>query len=154
MKTIDNKMSLNALENLIDRYFDGETTVEEESALRSQLALTSLESAKIDEAKAVMGFFAAQRVKQKASTTRRTVIPLALKVAAAVALVVAVGLPFLLKDDVSTDCYAYVNGERITAVDEVENMMIDQMSSLSGAVESDDPISDQLAAFAEAMGEE
>ena len=59
-------MTQTELERLIECYFDGMTTVEQEAALRESLAQCRWQSETINEAKAVMGYFVAHS-QQRAS---------------------------------------------------------------------------------------
>ena len=54
------------LEQLIDRYFDGETSVQEEQLLRKTLANCTWSSETIDEARFTMGYFVAHCQQQLA----------------------------------------------------------------------------------------
>ena len=56
------------LEQLINRYFDGETTVQDEQALRETLADCPWSSDVIDEARFTMGYFAAHRNELRRAT--------------------------------------------------------------------------------------
>lgn len=60
------------LDTLIDRYFEGETTLAEENRLRLLLATSASSEPKVEEARAVMGVFAMAR-KQDALTAKRAV---------------------------------------------------------------------------------
>ena len=100
------------LEQLIDRYFDGETTVQEEQMLRETLADCPWSSEAIDEARFTMGYFAAhvneqQRVAKKSH--RRQLIG----IAASIAIILAIGLPALTHNWFAPQpqYIAYVNGK-------------------------------------------
>ena len=102
------------LEQLISRYFDGETSVQEEQELREVLADCPWNSEAIDEARFTMGYFAAHcqeehRVAKK--NYRRQFIG----IAASIAIILAIGIPALShKWSVQQpECIAYVNGEVI-----------------------------------------
>lgn len=60
------------LDMLIDRYFEGETTLAEENRLRLLLATSASREPKVEEARAVMGVFAVAR-KHDALTAKRAV---------------------------------------------------------------------------------
>lgn len=61
MKQTDNNKEYKQLLQLIERYFDGETTTAEEHRLRQLLATTECEAPEVEDARAVMGVFAVAR---------------------------------------------------------------------------------------------
>ena len=139
------------LEQLIERYFDGETSVQEEQMLRETLAGCPWSSEVIDEARFTMGFFAAhchetERVAKKSN--RRKFIG----IAASIAIVLAAGGYALWHQQQSTGvCIAYVNGmvvqddekvmtliaNDLSLMDNAADAMTDQLSSLGAALELD-----------------
>lgn len=138
------------LERLIDRYFDGETTVSEEQELKSSLASCPWNSEKIDEARFTMGYFVAhdQQKRQSFGTNRRRFMG----IAASIAIILGIGGFFLMQQQRSDDmCIAYVNGKTINDDEavmaivrsdlnnlaDVSQVMIDQLSSLGAAIELD-----------------
>lgn len=99
------------LEQLINRYFDGETGVQEEQLLRETLANCPWSSETIDEALFTMGYFAShvhetQRVAKKSN--RRQLIG----IAASIAALLAIGIPTLYHNWFApqSQYIAYVNG--------------------------------------------
>ncbi len=139
------------LEQLIERYFDGETSVQEEQMLREALADCPWSSEAIDEARFTMGYFAAhsqesERVAKKSN--RRKFIG----IAASIAIVLAAGGYALWHQQQSTGvCIAYVNGmvvqddekvmtliaNDLSLIDNAADAMTDQLSSLGAALELD-----------------
>lgn len=100
------------LERLIERYFDGETSIQEEQMLRATLADCPWSSEVIDEARFTMGFFAAhsqetERVAKKSN--RRKFIG----IAASIAIILAIGIPALTHNWFApqSQYIAYVNGK-------------------------------------------
>lgn len=61
MKPNKKKINNETLLRLIDRYFEGETSLEEERTLRQSLAETDCNDEAVEAARAVMGVFAVQR---------------------------------------------------------------------------------------------
>ena len=139
------------LKQLIERYFDGETSVQEEQMLREILADCPWSSEAIDEARFTMGYFAAhshegQRVAKKTSSNKF------IGIAATIAIVLAAGGYALWHQQQSADvCIAYVNGlvvqddDKVMALiandlnmmDNAADAMTDQLSSLGAALELD-----------------
>ncbi len=139
------------LEQLIERYFDGETSVQEEQMLHEALADCPWSSEAIDEARFTMGYFAAhsqesERVAKKSN--RRKFIG----IAASIAIVLAAGGYALWHQQQSTGvCIAYVNGmvvqddekvmtliaNDLSLMDNAADAMTDQLSSLGAALELD-----------------
>jgi len=139
------------LEQLIERYFDGETSVQEEQMLRETLAGCPWSSEVIDEARFTMGYFVAhrhetERVAKKSN--RRKFIG----IAASIAIILAAGGYALWHQQQSTGvCIAYVNGmvvqddekvmtliaNDLSLMDNAADAMTYQLSSLGAALELD-----------------
>ena len=102
------------LEQLINRYFDGETTVQEEQALRKALADCPWSSEVIDEARFTMGYFAAHREQQQ-RTAKKSYRRQAIGIAASIAIILAIGIPILHHNWFAPQpqYIAYVNGKVI-----------------------------------------
>lgn len=102
------------LEQLIERYFDGETTVQEEQMLREALVDCPWNSEAIDEARFTMGYFAAHSQEQQRATKRSYRRQL-IGIAASIAIILAVGLPAIYHNWFAPQpqCIAYVNGKVI-----------------------------------------
>ena len=152
MNTIHHISNQDELEQLINRYFDGETSVQEEQILQEALAHCPWSSATIDEARFTMGYFIAHRQEaQRASKKnfRRQLIG----IAASIAIILAVGGYALWHNHQQQDevCIAYVNGmvvddndkvmalvaNDLSKIDNATNAMTHQLSSLSEALEID-----------------
>lgn len=113
---------------LTGRYFEADTTRQEEVELKQFAATTN--DPDFDELRAVMGYLAvgrkqhaASEVRTKPSTTRR--IALYTRVAAA-AIFLLIALPWGYRQwqyQQENICVAYVNGERLTDDDEVMRLM-------------------------------
>jgi len=140
------------LEQLISRYFDGETTVQEEQALKNCLAEYRWNSDMIDEARFTMGYFMSRR--QHKRRINRTNLRLSITgIAASMTILLASGSYALWHRQQSSDdvCIAYVNGDVIESNDgvmaliekDLSNLrtvstgMRTQLSSLSEAIELD-----------------
>ena len=137
------------LEQLIDRYFEGETSLQEEQTLRQLLADCPWSSEKIDEALVVMGYFMAHR-KQRRTVTAASTRQFITGIAASIALVLAVGGYALWHQHGTTSdmCIAYVNGEVIQNDDKVMEMIANDMSVMDNAA---DGMADQLSSLGEAL---
>ncbi len=135
------------LEQLIGRYFDGMTTVDEESDLRWNLAHCQWRSEAIDDARVVMGYFAAhsQQHRRKVWATRQRIVG----IAASIAIVLAVGSYALWHQQRSDDvCIAYVNGHVVQGDDRVMAMVADDLSRMDHAANA---MTDQLSTLGEAL---
>ena len=136
------------LEQLIERYFDGETSVQEEQMLRETLAGCPWSSEVIDEARFTMGFFAAhchetERVAKKSN--RRKFIG----IAASIAIVLAAGGYALWHQQQSTGvCIAYVNGMVVQDDDKVMTLIANDLSMMDNAA---DAMTDQLSSLGAAL---
>lgn len=156
------------LEQLINRYFDGETTVQDEQALRETLADCPWSSDVIDEARFTMGYFAThaneqQRVAKKSH--RRQLIG----IAASIAIILAIGLPAIYHNWFApqSQCIAYVNGKVIAnnqkavmslivqdlnnmemATRDLDNMIASDMNDMGDAASY---MADELSSLGEAI---
>ena len=139
------------LEQLINRYFDGETSVQEEQMLRETLADCPWSSEVIEEARFTMGFFAAH-CQEKARTARKNHRRQLIGIAASIAIILAAGgFAMWHQQQLSDVCIAYVNGKVVednhqvmalvandlTKMDNAANAMANQLSSLGEALELD-----------------
>lgn len=113
---------------IIEKYFEAETTPEEELALREFLAGT--EDPAFDEAKAVLGYFSAQRSRRAARGRVRRLTALA-AAAAGLALVAVLGHAFLAPQ-AADDCIIYAYGEKNTDTQTVINDMNQTLADLFG----------------------
>lgn len=113
---------------LIERYFEAQTTAEEEAALRRFLCSPQGRASRYDEVRAVMGFLAVGRsLHQRSAVRTARPTPLWHRVAGiAASVVVAVGLSVAGWHVLSADkevYVAYVDGQKITDRDEVLRLM-------------------------------
>ena len=137
------------LEALIERYFEGETSILEEQAMRAVLADCPWNSEIIDEARVVMGYFAAhswhqRRLASKGYRQR------AIGIAATIALVLTVGGYALWHQLGQTGnvCVAYVNGHVVQNDDQVMAMIASDMNLIDNAA---DGMTEQLSSLGEAL---
>jgi len=139
------------LEQLINRYFDGKTSVQEEQMLRETLADCPWSSEVIDEARFTMGYFIVHR-KAEQQTSKKSYRRQVIGIAASIAIIIAAGGYALWHQQQSDDiCIAYVNGRVVqdnnkvmtlvandlSKMDNAANAMTNQLSSLSEALELD-----------------
>lgn len=137
------------LHQLIERYFEAATSVEEERELRRLIApLEDTDDEAIREARAVMGFIAVMPKRAK----RRTLLIRITGIAAAMAVVAVVGYKLNDASGPSSDCYAYVAGEQITDKEQVEANIIADLQAISDAQSQiNEEISDDFTLLREAM---
>jgi len=137
------------LEHLIKRYFDGETTLQEERELRQCLAHCHWWSETIDEARFAMGFFAAHRRSHHLVPTkgyRRQIIG----IAASIAVLLTVGGLAIWHNKQASDneCIAYVNGQTIHDDNQVMKLVVTQLNAIDNA---SDCMTVQLSSLGEAI---
>ncbi|MBR4829013.1 MAG: hypothetical protein IKZ92_04340 [Muribaculaceae bacterium] len=136
------------LEQLIERYFDGETSLQEEQLLKQTLADCTWTSDTIDEARFTMGYFTAHKQQQRRivkMTTRRRIIG----IAASIAVLLTVGASALSYIHQSQGvCLAYVNGKAINNEDEVMELISKDLSTMDVASHS---MEAQLLSISEAL---
>ena len=136
------------LEQLIERYFDGLTTVEEETALRACLARCPWHSESIEDAQVVMGYFAALSKDQRHSAARTTRQRIA-GIAASIVIVLSVAVFALWHQWQPMDeCVAYVNGQAISNDREVMALVENDLSSIGNASQG---MTAQLSSVGEAL---
>lgn len=136
------------LEQLINRYFDGETSVQEEQMLREALADCPWSSDIIDEALFTMGYFSAhshQQQRKVKNNYRRQLIG----IAASIAIILAVGGYALWhQQQPSDECIAYVNGKIVEDNDKVMALIANDMSKMDNAANA---MTNQLSSLGEAL---
>ncbi len=133
MKPINASTELKRLHCLIDRYFDAIATAEEERELMTALATTELSSEKIDEARAVISYFAVGRAKQRharALSHRRQWM----RAAATIAIVLVFGAAILFSrpaERYEDRCIAYIGSTEVTDNSAVLAMMHSDLAEIS-----------------------
>ncbi|MBQ7940780.1 MAG: hypothetical protein IJ328_00015 [Muribaculaceae bacterium] len=144
------KLSLEELEVLIEKYFEGETTGEEERCLRAELSDCAYRSSLIDDCLVAMGYFSVGRRAEREKTVRArmTLFRRAASAAAMTAVVLVLGLTLFKSNEVlvEDDCIAYVGGEKISDKDKVIAMVESELSSIGETVSEDrNSIMDELS---------
>ena len=136
------------LEALIERYFEGMTSLEQEDAMRQCLAHCPWSSEAIDDARMVMGYFAAQSAQQRRSVSR-SMRQGFIGIAASIAVILAVGGYVLWHQSQPDDmCIAYVNGTVVNDNDKVMALVANDMSKMDDAT---DAMTNQLSSLGEAL---
>ena len=136
------------LEALIERYFEGMTTLEQEDAMRQCLAHCPWSSQVIDDARMVMGYFAAHAEQQHNRVIRGTRQRF-IGIAASIAVILAVGGYVLWHQSQPSDvCIAYVNGNVVEDNDKVMALVANDMSKMDDAT---DALTNQLSSLGEAL---
>lgn len=135
------------LEQLINRYFDGETSVQEEQMLRETLADCPWSSEVIDEARFTMGYFVAHR-KAEQQTSKKSYRRQVIGIAASIAIILAIGIPAMYQSWFAPQpqCIAYVNGKVIDNDDAVMALIASDLSKMEDA-------SNSMAAQLQSLGE-
>ncbi len=135
------------LEKLIGRYFDGETTVQEEHQLRQCLADCRWNSELIDEARFAMGFFAIDAQERSRGRNRRS--HHITGIAASIALLIGVGAFALWHQHVRDNmCVAYVDGSVVNDDDEVMALIRQDLNTMGEASQG---MSEQLMSLGAAL---
>lgn len=122
---------------LCERYFEAETTEEEERELRLFAAKTS--DPDFHELQAVMGFTAMARPHIITSSHHHILA----SIAASVIVILGLSLFFSLNNrQQDTGCVAWVNGKKVSDPNEVMTLMQNTMRNMD--IEGNDPVEDQL----------
>ena len=137
------------LEQLIGRYFEGETSLQEEQALRQCLADCPWESDTIDEARFTMGYFAAH-CRQQERKSRWLTSDRIIGIAASIAVILAVGGYVIWHQQPQTAdmCIAYVNGKTINSSEEVMSLIENDLNTIGEASQG---MTAQLSSLGEAL---
>lgn len=130
---------------LSQRYFEAETTDEEESQLRQFAATTR--DADFDELRAVMGLMAVARQKPK-----RHVAPLRyIGMAASLLMVLGLSVFFATQQTSEPEYIAYVGGKRITDAQQVMQLMQSSMEEFSTEIDASTTVESQLRGMFELL---
>lgn len=130
---------MKSVNELIEGYFEGTLSQDEETALKVFLASEEGQGPEYDEVRAVMGYFAAGRSvifgNTKAITSRRSlrlreiVWRRIAAIAASLAIIITLGVSLYNKTNV---CVSYVSGQKITdkkvVMNDVDNILADLLS--------------------------
>lgn len=132
-----NEQDINRLHNLIDRYFDATSTEAEEHEMLKGLADMSLSTPKINEARAVTGFFAVEREMRYSHKGHYNGVA---RVAAAIAVAaigcIAIFTPQKYESDRSNVCIAYIGDTKVTDNETVLSIMRNELDDLEEASSS------------------
>ncbi len=108
-----NIISVQEAERLIEKYYEGETSVAEEKLLHEFLSQKNLPT-QFDAEKAIFGYFESAKQKKTVVFTSAR-----LKWAASVVAVVAIFLGILFSNQPVEANYAYVDGKKITDMQQI-----------------------------------
>lgn len=142
-------MNIEELHKEIERYFEGESSVAEERALRrALLEMRPGDDPLADEALAVMGFGALSGVSAPKTRQRKGWWRVASAAAVVAGLALFLSLTFRLASSDSQECFAYVGGERIENEEFVRNLMMEQLNDIQEArTDVDDQINTDFEDF-------
>ncbi|MDE6450665.1 MAG: hypothetical protein K2L41_11440 [Muribaculaceae bacterium] len=127
---LDNKQ----LTGLIERYFNGATTVEEERMLLDELSHNTANTPEANEARAVLGFSMVQPKTKHHGHRHISYIRAIASIA--IFLTTALAGYFLFTDNsTDTECLAYINGKKITDSEAVIGLMLEGLSNIADAAE-------------------
>ena len=144
-------MDKNNIHRLIARYFEAETSVEEEHLLLKMLLRSRDEDPLVDEALAVMGYtsLAPSQKNKTLWLKKKFIIP-----AAAVVLIFSTAVFWFAANHNGTKykCYAYMDGIRIENQAEIASLIKSQLNEVAGAgLSIEKGISDDLEDMRQAL---
>ena len=120
------------IDELIDGYFEGTLSQDEETALKVFLASEEGQGPEYDEVRAVMGYFAAGRsveILRSLPQNDRKVWRRILAIAASLAIIITLGINIFNQNNV---CVSFVGGKKITdrevVMNDVDNILADLLS--------------------------
>lgn len=153
---IMNKFDMHRLNRLINLYFEGLTTLDQEQELRRMLDDPSANWPEALEARAVLSYASVSPVRGGASGKRNSLRPLlaAVSAAAVIAIVSVVGWHFT-SPSAAVECIAYVDGRPVNDSQAVMGIIESDLSML-GDASSDvsGEISSELNAISNAINSE
>lgn len=133
-------MNINQLHNLIERYFDADTSIDEERRLKHELTHTHHSSTLIDEARAVMGYSVSKSPAKDSPAIKpykQKRLLAAVSIAASIAIVaIAVTTAFSHLNPAPadvTESYAFVDGTKITDDNTIAEMMAAHLNIIADA---------------------
>ena len=122
------------IDELIDGYFEGTLSEDEETALKIFLASEEGQGPEYDEVRAVMGYFAAGRSveilrSRPLPQNDRKVWRRMVAIAASMAIIITLGVSIYNRNNV---CVSFVGGQKITdkevVMNDVDNILADLLS--------------------------
>lgn len=125
---------MNKVNELIEGYFEGTLSQNEETALKVFLASEEGQGPEYDEVRAVMGYFAAGRSveilrSRPLPQNDRKVWRRILAIAASMAIIITLGVSIYNRNNV---CVSFVGGQKITdkevVMNDVDNILADLLS--------------------------
>ncbi|MBO4994482.1 MAG: hypothetical protein J6C78_00750 [Muribaculaceae bacterium] len=151
------KIDNHDINELIDRYFEGATSLDEERTLRRLLSDMSLSGDKIDEARAVMGYlsFPSGKVaaREIAMPRRNPLLGRLARAAVVTGLIAVVGTTFIVKPEYG-EYMAYVGGKEVSDRNEVMAMVADELAMLGVAAnEVNEEVAGQFSEVSDVFNE-
>ncbi|VBB44712.1 conserved hypothetical protein [uncultured Paludibacter sp.] len=134
-----NKISYKQADELLEKYYEGKTTCDEENLLRKFLMQKKL-PAVYDTEKAIFGYFENRKSAKPRFVLHRSIFQSA---AAAVAIIL-IGF-IMYKNIPENKNYAYVDGKKITNSAKVESLASSSLNSISA--ENSNMMEEQLNQF-------
>ena len=117
------------IDELIEGYFEGTLTEEEETRLKVFLASEEGRGPEYDEVRAVMSFFAVGRKDRAVRRRPVAVWPRIAAIAASLAIIVTIGVNIYNKENI---CVSFVGGQKVTdkefVMNDVDNILADLLS--------------------------
>ena len=121
------------LEQLIERYFEGVTSLQEEQLLMKTLEDCDWNSETIDEARFTIGYIIAHKQQHHATAMRSSRMRVT-AIAASIAVLLTIGVTFLWQHQPAQDvCVAYVNSKVIQNEKEVMMLIKSDLNEISNA---------------------
>lgn len=136
MEQLDNN-TIRQIELLAEKYFRGETSTEEEKILREVLVNTNCSTSIINEARAVLGLFATQRIAKRKTRKKVFSFRRILAYAAALAVITTItATVFIYKPTEEPVNIAWIGGEMSTDEHVTLALLQEQFSDVAEAGEN------------------
>jgi len=133
-------------ETLINKYYEGNTSVKEEKLLYSFLSQKNLPE-QFEADKAILGYFAANKKKSNIK-----IIPLLRWTSIAASLIIGIIIINFFMPFGKTDSYAYIDGVKVTNIEQIKEKAFASINSWSKSenstkLDTDELINQQLQLF-------
>lgn len=126
---------MNNLDKIIEKYFDGETSIEEERALKQYFSAESIEQ-KYEIYRPLFGYFSAEQEKEKEVTSapqkvvNKKQLVFWLSVAASVAILLGVALFSQIEQNKQMQTYVFIDGEKVKDMDVVGMQVLNSIENI------------------------
>ena len=138
-------INIQEAEALVNKYYEGYTSGEEEKLLYTFLSQKNLPK-QFEADKAILGYFASRKKKSKIR-----IIPLLRRVSLAASVIIGI-IIFNFMQPAKSESFAYIDGRKVTDIEQIKEQAFATINSWSGSdlntnLDTDELINQQLQLF-------